>query len=295
MEKLSEYLHVSPGLLWKLLLSVGILVVLSAARYLANLVVRKRVSDAKGVYHWHRGILYAYTLLVILLIGRVWVEGLGSVTTVLGLAGAGLAVAMHDTIANIAGWFFIVWRKPFKVGDRIQIGDSAGDVIDIRFLQFSMVEIGNWVDADQSTGRIVHVPNSKVLREPLANYHIGFAYIWNEIPVLLTFESDWRKAKQILERIAADTVGGLSTGAQEQIRRSAEKYQIHYGALTPIVYTNVKDSGVELTLRYLVDPRQRRATRQQVWEAVLDAFAAESDIVLAYPTTRFYTRPEPRQ
>ena len=77
----------------------------------------------------------------------------------------------------------------------------AGDVIDIRLFQFSINEIGNWVDADQSTGRIIHIPNGIVFTEPQANYTAGFQYIWNEIPVLVTFESDWKKAKQILTDI----------------------------------------------------------------------------------------------
>ena len=290
MQSLSEYLHVSTETLQKLMLSIGIFVVLSAIRFASNLVMRKRIADTKQAYRYRRAILYAYSALLILLIGPVWVKGIASLTTFLGLASAGVAIAMHDTIANIAGWFFIVSRKPFKVGDRIQIGDTAGDVIDIRFFQFSVVEIGNWVDADQSTGRIVHVPNSKVLREPLANYHIGFEYIWNEIPVLVTFESDWKKAKGLLEAIASRSVKHLSEGAQEQIRRAAEKYFISYGALTPIVYTTVKESGVLLTVRYLVNPRQRRTTEQQIWEAALDAFAAADDIELAYPTTRFYSK-----
>jgi len=293
VQSLSEYLNVSPELLEKVILSIGIFVFLLLARFLCNVVIRRRITDATRAYRWRRAVLYTYTLLAILLIGSMWVEGLQSLTTFLGLASAGVAIAMHDTIANIAGWFFIVSLRPFKVGDRIQIGETSGDVIDIRFFQFSVVEIGNWVDADQSTGRIVHVPNSKVLREPLANYQIGFEYIWNEIPVLITFESDWKKAKGLLENIARDNVEHLSEGAQEQIRHAAEKYLIFYGALTPIVYTTVKDSGVQLTIRYLVDPRQRRTTDQQIWEATLDAFAEEDDIALAYPTTRFYGEERP--
>ncbi len=290
MQSLSEYLHVSPETLQKLMMSVGIFVVLSAIRFASNLVMRRRIADPKQAYRYRRAILYTYTVLLILLIGPIWVKGIASLTTFLGLASAGVAIAMHDTIANIAGWFFIISRKPFKVGDRIQIGETAGDVIDIRIFQFSVVEIGNWVHADQSTGRIVHVPNSRVLRESLANYHIGFEYIWNEIPVLVTFESDWKKAKGLLEAIARDNAEHLSEGAQEQIRRAAEKYFISYGALTPIVYTTVKDSGVLLTIRYLVDPRQRRKTEAQIWEATLDAFAGAPDVDLAYPTTRFYSR-----
>ena len=289
MQSLSEYLNLSPELLKKLILTIVLLLLLSLVRFLCNVIIKKRIPDAMKSYRWRRAILYSYSVLLIVLIGPIWIKGIASLTTFLGLASAGVAVAMHDTIANVAGWFFIMSRKPFKVGDRIEIGQITGDVIDIRIFQFSVVEVGNWIDADQSTGRIVHVPNSKVLRETLANYQIGFEYIWHEIPVLITFESDWKKAKRLLQKIANDNVENLLKGAQEQIRRAAEKYFIFYGTLTPIVYTAVKDSGVLLTMRYLVNPRQRRSSEQQIWESTLDAFDEEDDIELAYPTTRFYT------
>lgn len=289
MQSLSEYLNLSPELLKNLILTIVLLLLLSLVRFLCNVIIKKRIPDAMKSYRWRRAILYSYSVLLIVLIGPIWIKGIASLTTFLGLASAGVAVAMHDTIANVAGWFFIMSRKPFKVGDRIEIGQITGDVIDIRIFQFSVVEVGNWIDADQSTGRIVHVPNSKVLRETLANYQIGFEYIWHEIPVLITFESDWKKAKRLLQKIANDNVENLLQGAQEQIRRAAEKYFIFYGALTPIVYTTVKDSGVLLTMRYLVNPRQRRSSEQQIWESALDAFDEEDDIELAYPTTRFYT------
>lgn len=289
MKSLSEYTNIPPELLDKVVLTIAIFLILTTGRILVNLIIVRRIPETVKAYHWRRAVLYTYTLLLIVLIGPIWTKGIASLATFLGLASAGVAIAMHDTIANLAGWFFIVSRKPFKVGDRIEVGTIAGDVIDIRIFQFSVVEIGNWVDADQSTGRIVHVPNSKVLREHLANYQIGFEYIWNEIPVLITFESDWRKAKGLLESIARDNAEHLSKGAQEQIRRAAKKYLIFYGALTPIVYTAVRDSGVLLTMRYLVNPRQRRSTEQDIWEATLDAFAREENIDLAYPTTRFYS------
>src|SRR3989441_12617332 len=110
---------------------------------------------------------------------------------------SGLAIALKDPVTNLAGWIFIVWRRPFEVSDRVEIGGHKGDVIDIRLLQFTLNEIGNWVNADQSSGRIIHIPNGKVFTEPVANYDKGFKYIWNEVPVLVTFESDWRQAKAI--------------------------------------------------------------------------------------------------
>lgn len=291
MPSLSQYVTISPETLNKIIWTLFVVVLLTISRSVAILVIRRQTEDAMKRYHARRAVMYIYGLLVLVLIGAIWTRGLVSLVSFLGLVSAGVAIAMHDTIANVAGWLFILARRPFKVGDRIEIDGISGDVIDVRVFQFSLVEIGNWVDAEQSTGRIVHVPNSLVLREPLANYHIGFEYIWNEIPVLITFESDWKKAKQLLRRIARQYAEHLSAGAQEQLRRAASKYMIFYGALTPTVYTSVKESGVLLTVRYMVAPRQRRSSAEHIWEAILDEFAADPTIELAYPTTRFYTAP----
>ncbi|MBN2685829.1 MAG: mechanosensitive ion channel family protein [Pontiellaceae bacterium] len=276
----------------KLLFTLIAVLALVLLRIFASKIVVRNVTDDKRRYHVRRTVTYIHTFVMVIVIGSIWFQGVASLSTFLGLASAGLAVAMHDTIANVAGFFFIEARKPFRVGDRIQLEGIKGDVIDIRLFQFSIVEVGNWVDADQSTGRIVHVPNSMVLRLPLSNYHIGFEYIWNEIPVQITFESNWKKAKELLQKIARENAEYLSQDAQSQIRRAAQKYLIVAGKLTPTVYTTVKDSGVMLTIRYLVDPRQRRGTEQKMWEDILDAFALEKDIDLAYPTTRFYSLKE---
>lgn len=92
----------------------------------------------------------------------MWFKGIQSLATFLGLVSAGLAIALKDLVTGLAGWIFIIWRKPFGVGDLIQIGNNSGDVIDIRPFKFIIMETGNWVDADQSTGRITHIPNSSV-------------------------------------------------------------------------------------------------------------------------------------
>ncbi len=137
----------------------------------------------------------AFVTMIILFL--VWFREFRSTSTFLGVLSAGIAISLKDPITNIVGWRLIVIRKPFTIGDRIQICNYAGDVIDIRTFQFTLMEIGNWVDADQSTGRIIHIPNGKVFTDALANYSKGFQYIWNEIPVLITFESNWKKAKNI--------------------------------------------------------------------------------------------------
>jgi small-conductance mechanosensitive channel len=208
--------------------------------------------------------------------------------TYLGLLSAGLAIALRELVANFVGWAFILWRRPFEVGDRIQIGDTAGDVIDLRIFQFTLLEIGNWVDADQSTGRVIHVNNGQIFTLSLANFSKGFQYIWNEIAVLVTFESDWEKAKEILAGIASKHGEELSTSAEEKLHEAARRFMIFYSKLTPTVYTSVRDCGVLLTIRYLCDPRRRRSTEESIWEDILHAFAENDDIDFAYPTQRFY-------
>ena len=278
----------SYGLQTKVLATVVAVLLLVAVRKLVLKFIFKRKSDVRVRYRWRKTSAYVAFGLGVFLVGRVWFEGFQSLSTFLGLLSAGVAIALKDPIVNLAAWGFIIWRQPLAVGDRIQIGEYRGDVIDQRIFMFTLMEIGNWVDAEQSTGRVVHVPNGKVFNEALANYSKGFQYIWDEVPVLLTFESNWRKAKEILLEIGTKHGGSLSRSAEERIRRAARKFMIFYTKLTPTVYTCVKDSGVLLTIRYLCEPRQRRTNQQAIWEDVLDAFGDCNDIDFAYPTRRFY-------
>ncbi|MCD6087029.1 MAG: mechanosensitive ion channel family protein [Candidatus Hydrothermae bacterium] len=292
MNDISQWIQnvtgMSPEFQARLLYSLAVALLLYILRYFTVKVVKKSTDDIRSIYYWQKSTSYIATILGLLIIGRIWIRGFGSVATYLGILSAGLAVALRETISNIAGWIFILWRRPFEIGDRIQIGEFSGDVIDIRIFEFSILEIGNWVNADQSTGRVIHVPNGLVMKQTLANYSQGFQYIWNEVPVLITFESNWRKAKEILLRIAEKHALHLSRAAEQRLKEAAKKYMIYYSKLTPTVYTSVEDSGVLLTLRYLCEPRKRRDTEQAIWEDVLTEFSRCDDIDFAYPTQRFY-------
>jgi len=288
-EFLKNYLGLSPDLQYKIIVSVIIIIVILIIQRLLKKLLIHRIVDLKVRYQWQKISLYLAVFLIIISLSNVWLELFGSMGTFLGLLSAGIAIALKDPLVNMVSWAFILIRQPFKVGDRIQIGKVAGDVIDIRLFQFSIMEIGNWVDAEQSTGRIIHIPNGIVFTEPQANYTAEFQYIWNEIPVLVTFESDWKKAKQILADIVNHHGILLSTEAEKQIKEAAKRFLIFYNKLTPIVYTSVKDSGVMLTLRYMCDPRERRSIEEKIWEDILNKFAECDDIDFAYPTQRFYS------
>ncbi|UCF06139.1 MAG: mechanosensitive ion channel [bacterium] len=289
-EWIERTIGLSPGLQEKIIISF---VAIGAIWIIRSIILRislRRVDDPTTRYRWQKTSNYIAVVLALMLVGRIWIAGLQSLITFFGLLSAGLAIALRDPIMNFVGWIFILWRRPFSVGDRIQIGVHAGDVIDVRIFQFTLAEIRNWVDADQNTGRIIHVPNSKVFTEAQANFSKGFHYIWNEIPVLITFESDWKQAKQILQTIASEHAEELSGSAEQRVREAARRYLMIFTKLSPTVYTCVRDSGVLLTIRYLCEPRQRRETEQAIWEDVLDEFAKHDTIDFAYPTRRIYSR-----
>ena len=285
---LQNYFGLSPEVQTKIFESLFVILVIIIIQRLIKRFLLRKISDIKIKYQWQKISLYIAVFLIILFLINTWLNIFGSVATFLGLISAGIAIALKDPLVNMVAWLFILIRQPFKVGDRIQIGDIAGDVIDIRLFQFSLNEIGNWVDAEQSTGRIIHIPNGKVFTDAQSNYTAGFEYIWHEIPVLLTFESNWKKAKKILTEVVTDHGVKLSQEAEKQIKAAARTFLIFYNKLTPIVYTTVKDSGVLLTLRYMCNPRERRSMEEKMWEDILNKFAECDDIDFAYPTQRFY-------
>ncbi|MCD4828029.1 MAG: mechanosensitive ion channel family protein [Candidatus Cloacimonetes bacterium] len=272
----------------RIITSVAIVLVLWVLQLLIKRLFLRRVTNMRTRYNWNKLITYSFLLIAAIIIGRQWFAGMQSLVTFLGLLTAGVAIALREPLVNLAGWMFLMGRRPFKVGDRIELDGIKGDVIDISAFMFTILEIGNWVQADQSTGRMIYIPNGRVFQSCIANYESGFEFVWNEIPVMVTFESDWKKAKQILNDIVHLHSKDAIYEVEKQLRDASRKFLIYYRNLTPIVYTSVADCGVVLTLRYLCKVRRRRDSADIMWEEILVAFAKCPDIDLAYPTTRFY-------
>ena len=249
-------------------------------------IVYRTTDDVKTRYQWHKITSYISFTLISIIIANIWLEGIESIATYLGLVSAGIAIALKEPLTNFTGWLYIIWRSPFDVGDRIQLGKETGDVIDTNLFNFTLMEIGNWVDADDHTGRLIHVPNGIIFTETLANYGKGFKYIWNEMPVLITFESDWKKAKKLLIDIVHKNSIIQTKSAEKKFDEATKKFMFKKPDLEPTVITKVEASGVELTLRYLCRPTQRRETEHKIWEDILFSFENYDNIDFAYPTER---------
>lgn len=287
-----ELLKIDQASLVKVLITVSVIILFSVFRSIFLNIAFKKTSDTKKIHIWKQISSYVIALLFIILAFQIWSEGFKQILTFMGLLSAGVAIALKDIIANIAGWIYTLVYKPFEPGDRIEIDSVAGDVIEVQLLFFNILEIGNWVEADQSTGRIITIPNSLLFTKPLANYTRTFEYIWNEIGVLVTFESDWEHAKKILTDIIRKNHENFAPDAGKKIRAASKKMLIIYRQLTPIVYTSVKDSGVLLTIRYLCEPKKRRNSEMLLWEEILKAFKINPQIQFAYNTTRIYRADE---
>ncbi len=280
---LADLFGVSIDFVAKILATLAVFVVYVVVRRVVLQVVGRRFDEASTRYRVNKGSQILFLTLAFIVLFRVWFHDASGIGTWLGLVSAGVAVALQDPLENLAGWIYFVTRRPFRVGDRIQVGEHAGDVVDVHLFSFTLLEIGNWVDADQSTGRLIHIPNGWLFKHSIAGYDQGFPYIWNEIVVTVTFESDWRKAKAELERILKELAEEVK---QDDFHRGSETLHIQFARLTPVVWIGTAPEGVKLTMRYLCAPRMRRVSGSQMWEAILDAFANLDDVDFAYPTTR---------
>lgn len=279
-ERLSYFFEIVPV---QFILTILVMYLLGA---LIIRLINRQVKDLRKRHKSRKTALYTTVLSIIVFSVLFWLESVKSVAVVASIVGAGLVVALGDVVLCFAGWLLIHFKRPFSVGDRVEIGGVKGDVIDVRMFQIALLEVGNWVDADQSTGRVVHIPNSSVFKDKVFNYTKGFQCIWNEIKITVTFNSNWQRAKEIILEQANPEMEKLQVQVQASIKKMAQEYMIYYEKFTPIVYVNIASYGVELTLRYLTEARQRRSTENRISQSILEEFTRQRDIQFAYPTYR---------
>ncbi len=254
----------------------------------AEIGLIKEEVDIKTRHKLRKAIAFSRTAGIVFCLLLIWGSKVQNLGVFLGMVGAGLAMSMQELLLGVAGWLFIVIKRPFDIGDRMGGEGKRGDARDLPILPTTLLEVGNWVNADQSTGRLLVIPNGRFFRQVNFNYTKGFPFIWNELTVIVTYESDWRKAKEIMLKHSLEEADKIEAEVRKQIQAMQSKYAIRYKQLTPIVYTSIADNGIALTLRYLTPVRARRATSHQLSEAILDEILSAPDIDFAYPTTRFF-------
>jgi small-conductance mechanosensitive channel len=266
----------------KALATLTVLLVIAFVVHLVKRFAKRYFHDPERIYRAGRSTRRFGLFLGFLGIVIIWSPGFGDLWTLLTVIGAGMMIAMREVLLAVAGWLRITLLNTYKDGDRIEVNGVQGDVIDVRVLRTTLMEIGGWADGDQSTGRIVHFPNGWIYEHAVYNYTRSFRFIWNELSLTVTFRSDWRAAREIILRHAEESAAIVEQQARQEIHEMSREFLIHYSILTPFVYVKITENGVKLTLRYLCEARKRRGSEHALTVVILDDFKDHGGIELAH-------------
>lgn len=231
-------------------------------RYIRENDTRYRVRKIVTFFGYLVGFLYLTV---------VFRNQLGGLTVAFGVAGAGIAFALQEVIASVAGWVAVALGNFYRVGDRVQLGGIRGDVIDVGVLRTTLMECGNWVSGDLYNGRIVRVANSFVFKEPVFNYSGDFPFLWDEFTVPVKYGCDHRLARDLIHHAVTEVVGEYAGFAKESWKDMVAKYRIEDASVEPMVTLVANDNWMEFTARYVVDYKRRRTTKDEIFRRLLDA------------------------
>jgi small-conductance mechanosensitive channel len=243
---------------------VGILIV-HATFHVLEQALPRRFGRADARYKIRKFVVFSGYLTILLFLAILFEDRLGRLSVTLGVVGAGVAVALQDVVRSIAGAFSIGFSKLYGVGDRVQIGDTRGDVIDIGLLRTTLMETGNWVSKDLHNGRIVGLPNNIVLKVAVFNYSQGLRFVWDEIKVPLTASTDCQLAREMLLRVAKEAIGEYLVEAQTSLKVMSEYYQGANPMLEPTVRLVANAGSLEFSVSYVVDYAKRTAMQDQLF------------------------------
>ena len=280
-------------LIIQLIIAVAGLVVI---RLLSALLIRwagRFVKDSQARYRIRKVSAFISYLVIILFLAVVFKDRLGGLAIGLGVAGVGIAFALQEVVTSIAGWAAINFANFFKTGDRIQLGGIKGDVIDIGILRTTLMELGEWVKSDLYTGRIVRIANSFVFKEPVFNYSGDFPFLWDEITVPVTYASDHRLAREILEKIIHTVIEEYSAYAKRAWKDIVKKYLVEEAMIDPVVTLVCTDNWIEFTVRYITDFKLRRRTKNRIFSLILEEFEKTGGRVKIASTTMQLVDPQP--
>ena len=269
MEAILSFLEENPTTL-KLVYSVAFLMLHILVLKLSTSVLFRTIKDNVTYYTTRKRLYYMLTGFYILILVVIWSGSKLDLTTYVGFISAGIAISLRELFTNIAAWMIIVTQKSFEVGDRVRFLDVCGDVIDLKLFHFVMMEVSSKNEGEQSTGRVVHVPNNTIFLHPISNANKGFEYIWHEIQVKMPLNVDHKRASKVLEAVVNKHVKHIAQEAKDKVNEAGKKYQLLYNNLTPIVYLKIKEGGLIFDIRYLCDPRRARVTEDAIIRDLLD-------------------------
>ena len=273
IEKISKLFNIDEiyiGLILKTIIIIFLILVVEKI----GIRIIKRTRDSKKEYNYTKKYKLIIRIIILSAIIIVWGKYIKNFLTLISLVSAAFTIAIRDLIFNFFCGIYIKIVKPFIVEDRIEINGYKGDVVNINTMNFEILEVSNVDTTGQSTGIIIHLPNSIIFNYPLKNYNKAFKYIWDEITIRIPLDYDVNKAKKVLYKIvnSNEIIKKIPPKLKKQINNVSNSYRIYYNQYDPIIYTKINEDHIELQIRYLIHPKKARYV-----ESIIS-----SDILLAY-------------
>ena len=273
IEKISKLFNIDEiyiGLILKTIIIIFLILVVEKI----GIRIIKRTRDSKKEYNYTKKYKLIIRIIILSAIIIVWGKYIKNFLTLISLVSAAFTIAIRDLIFNFFCGIYIKIVKPFVVEDRIEINGYKGDVVNINTMNFEILEVSNVDTTGQSTGIIIHLPNSIIFNYPLKNYNKAFKYIWDEITIRIPLDYDVNKAKKVLYKIvnSNEIIKKIPPKLKKQINNVSNSYRIYYNQYDPIIYTKINEDHIELQIRYLIHPKKARYV-----ESIIS-----SDILLAY-------------
>jgi len=254
-------------------------------------IIRKYIKD-ESIYITNKIINFINLNVIILIIMFFYINNVTYIITILGFASAGIAIAMKDWFMNMFGWVVIMTSGNFKVGDRVKIylqnGNVkiVGDIIDITLTRIVIYEDVTYTTYlhNRRAGRIVFVPNNVIFNNPIFNYtHHGLSTVWDGIDVVITFDSNYKKAVYLAKEIVNKYSKGYTDITKRRLKKLKSNYNIKVANVEPRIYTFIEENGIKISCWYLNNYATLNL-RSTISSEILEAFNKENDIKIAYPT-----------
>lgn len=257
--------------IYSIIISILIIAIVRLCRYIILKLSYKKKLNSKKKYMYNKKGNAISTFVIFILLFFVWAEYLKGFLTIITFISTAITLSLKDIIFNFFSGIYIRTSKLFSLEDRIEINGLKGDVVNFNKTGFDLLEIGDRVNGEQSTGRIVHVPNSIVFTYPVKNYVKAFKYIWDEIKINIPLDSDVYKIKKELYRIVKknSTVRNIPNKMEDEVNDASSEYRLYFNNLEPIIYVQVVDAHIELYLRFLVHPKKQRNVENSIWLDIL--------------------------
>ncbi|MBU0721706.1 mechanosensitive ion channel family protein [bacterium] len=278
------------------LVNIGIIIlVVFLVFLLLKLVIKKYITDNERFYMANKIINFTNVTLIILIIFFNYIENVSYLVTILGFASAGIAIAMKDWFMSILGWLVIVFGGSIHVGDRIRVEmDGAvyvGDVMDISLLRMTLFEDVTLTTymTNRRAGRIVFIPNNYVFTRMISNYsHSSLKTVWDGIDIVITFESNHKKAIHLCKNITKKYSKGYTDITRKQLNKIRNHYSLKNTNVEPRIFSFIEPNGINISSWYLTNAYATLTLRSIISTEIIDAFNNEDDINIAYPTQKLH-------